>query len=219
MNLWAEESRASQVSRFLGSLVQISLLQTNRTTHSPYTTHTCRMVAPVLGHQMESRGGRGLLQPVGDSDDEELLPGRLPPVPVSVRQTSRRKESIRHHHHPKPPLTPNTGVPPSMPQTLPNPLLPSAPASPPTPAPSPTPHQRSTAWNNPAEDHEDSVLRDASFAFSRLSIGGKESWLASIVDTFDTHLLNYVHQLVSPRLKKDPFQTLPNELCFRVCRT
>ena len=166
---------------------------------------------------MESSSERGQSRPLSDSDDEGLPTNRLPPVPVAVRQTSRRKESMRHHQHPKPPLTPNTGVPPSMPQAIPNPLLPSAPASPPTPAPSPTPHHRSATWNHPNDDQEDSVLRDASYAFSRLTIGGKETWLASIVDTFDTHLLNYVHQLVSPRLKKDPFQTLPNELCFRVC--
>lgn len=168
---------------------------------------------------MNSRGGRGHLpQSLIDSDDEVFTPGHLPPAPVSARQTSRRKDSMRHPH-PKPPLTPNTGVAPSMPQTIPNPLLPSAPASPPTPAPSPTPHQRQATWSNFSEDHQDSILHDASFAFSRLSIGGKEAWLAAIVDTFDNHLLSYVHQLVSPRLKKDPFRTLPNELCFRVYGT
>lgn len=54
--------------------------------------------------------------------------------------------------------------------------------------------------------------------FTRLSTLEKESFLAAIVDNFDNHLLSYLHQLVSPRLKKDPFTTLPNELCFRVGR-
>lgn len=32
----------------------------------------------------------------------------------------------------------------------------------------------------------------------------------------DSNLLSFVHQLVSPRLKKDPFEHLPDELCLRV---
>ena len=140
-----------------------------------------------------------------------------PPGPVAIGSpSSRRKNSVRHsHQHPKPPPTPNT-APASMPQPMPNPLLPSAPASPPTPAPSPTPHQRVPTWNIPSEDIEDSILRDARLVFSRLSISDKETWLASMLDTCDNHLLSYVHQLVSPRLKKDPFLFLPNEICFKV---
>ena len=166
---------------------------------------------------MESRDGRSqLLQPLIDSDEEIFATGaRVQPTPVSVRHTTRRKESIRHSH-PKPPLTPNTGIPPSMPQAIPNPLLPSAPASPPTPAPSPTPHQRATSWTSTTEHLEENILQDARVVFSRLSILEKEGFLAAIVDTCDNHLLSYLHQLVSPRLKKDPFTTLPNELCFRV---
>lgn len=164
---------------------------------------------------MEQRSSRGHLQSSAmDSDDEIYANSRLPLAPVTNRQTSRRKDVMRHSH-PKPPLTPNTGVPSSMS----NPLLPSAPASPPTPAPSPTPQSRTPMWRSPAEDHYDSIVRDASLTFSRMSVHAKEAWLAAVVDTFDNHLLNYVHQLVSPRLKKDPFRTLPNELCFKVAMT
>ena len=165
---------------------------------------------------MEQRGGRGHIRPSSmDSDEEVYTAGRLPSV--AVRQPSRRKDPMRHSH-PKPPLTPNTGVPPSsMPQPVPNPLLPSAPASPPTPAPSPTPQSRIPLWNDTTEDYHDPILRDPRLFFSKLSLSAKEAWLAAIVDTFDNHLLNYVNQLVSPRLKKDPFTTLPNELCFKVC--
>ena len=166
---------------------------------------------------MESRGGRGqLLQPLHDSDEELFNSnGRAQPTPVSVRHTSRRKESIRHSH-PKPPLTPNTGLPSSMPQAIPHPLLPSAPASPPTPAPSPTPHQRQTTWTHEPEPLEDSSLHGIQHIFNQLNVLGKEAFLATIVDNCDNHLLSYLHQLVSPRLKKDPFKALPNELCFRV---
>ena len=65
-------------------------------------------------------------------------------------------------------------------------------------------------------DDTDATLAELNMAFSRMSVKAKEYWLTGIVEGFDNHLLNYVHQLVSPRLKKDPFQTLPNELCFKV---
>ena len=171
-----------------------------------------------VAYTMKQPGGRAhLRQPSIDSDDEAYTStsNRLSPAAVTAKQVSRRKESVRHSH-PRPPLTPNTTASTSMPQPIPNPLLPSAPASPPTPAPSPTPHQRAPAWGSPTEDIEDSILRDARLVFSRLNVSAKETWLASILDNCDNHLLSYVHQLVSPRLKKDPFRTLPNELCFKV---
>jgi hypothetical protein len=165
---------------------------------------------------MEPRSGRShLLQPV--DSDEELFQSRQGPAQVTVGQPPR-KTSLRHSH-PRPPPTPNTGLPSAMSQPGPNPLLPSAPASPPTPAPSPTPHQRASSWIEPNEAIEDSILRDARLVFGRLDIASKESWLASIVDSCDNHLLSFLHQLVSPRLKKDPFRTLPNELCFKVSWT
>lgn len=137
---------------------------------------------------------------------------RRPSVPVGLgHRLSRRKDSVQH---PKPPLTPNSST---IPHTMSNPLLPSAPASPPTPAPSPTPHQRSpTSWNLTFEDPEDLVLEEARQRFIELDIRRKENWLRSLVDACDNHSLSFLHRIVSPRLKKDPFKALPNELCFRV---
>ncbi len=147
-----------------------------------------------------------------DSDHNMSMHKRRPSVPVGLgHRPSRRKDSVQH---PKPPLTPNSS---SLPQTMANPLLPSAPASPPTPAPSPTPHQRSpTSWNLTFEDAEDPVLEEARQRFIGLEIRQKESWLRSLVEACDNHSLSFLHQIVSPRLKKDPFKALPNELCFRV---
>ena len=139
---------------------------------------------------------------------------RKPPSPVTIgHRTSRRKDSVQH---PKPPLTPNTSVPASMPQAIPNPLLPSAPASPPTPAPSPTPQQQVPMWHTANDDDDDRTLRDALVVFSHLDTAAKAKWLASIVDTCDNHSLSFLHRVVSPRLKKDPFKVLPNEICFKV---
>lgn len=149
-----------------------------------------------------------------DLDNEPTILAKPPPAPVAVgARSSRRKDSMQHAH-PRPPLTPNT----SIPQSIPNPLLPSAPASPPTPAPSPTPHQRAPTWSTPPDEIEDHVLREARLIFSHLSIAAKESWLASIVDNCDNHILSFLHHLINPRLKKDPFCMLPNELCFKVRR-
>ncbi|KAL9613324.1 MAG: hypothetical protein Q9167_002146 [Letrouitia subvulpina] len=103
-----------------------------------------------------------------------------------------------------------------MPQVVSNPLLPSAPASPPTPAPSPTPQQRPPSWREPNEGLEDPILRDARLIFNTLDIVAKEAWLTSLVDVCDNQTLSFLHHLVSPKLKKDPFSFLPDELCLRV---
>ncbi len=158
-----------------------------------------------------------LLSTTFDLDCGTATPVKPPPVPVAVdHRNSRRKDSMQHVH-PRTPLTPNAALSSSMPQVIPSALLPSAPASPPTPAPSPTPHHRTPTWRSPPEFLEDPVLKEARSIFSQLNVAAKESWLASIVDTCDNNILSFLHQLVSPRLKKDPFRVLPNELCFRVC--
>ena len=151
-----------------------------------------------------------------DSDHEMSLHARRPSAPVALGHHLSRKRDSMHRSHPKPPLTPNTSSLP--PQNMANPLLPSAPASPPTPAPSPTPHQQSpTSWHLAAGDMvEDPILEEARNIFAGLNITAKETWLRSLVDLCDNHALSLLHQIVSPRLKKDPFKVLPNELCFKV---
>lgn len=94
-------------------------------------------------------------------------------------------------------------------------ILPSAPASPPTPAPSPTPYQRAPSWTS-AGENEDAFLRDAREHFSNLNAAGRERYLAELLNMCDSQLLSFVHHFVSPRLKKDPFEHLPDELCLRV---
>lgn len=98
---------------------------------------------------------------------------------------------------------------------LPLNILASAPASPPTPAPSPTPYQRAPSWTS-AGENEDAFLRDARGHFSNLNAAERERYLAELLNMCDSHLLSFVHNFVSPRLKKDPFEHLPDELCLRV---
>ncbi|KAL8814918.1 MAG: hypothetical protein Q9223_005908 [Gallowayella weberi] len=150
-----------------------------------------------------------------DSENERATFSRIPAL---GHRSTRRKGPGQHVHsvHPNPPLTPNAAPPAAMPQAIPNPLLPSAPASPPTPAPSPTPHGRSAQWHEAREDIEDPILRDARLIFTGLDMVSREKWLTSLVDMCDSQTLGFLHRLVSPRLKKDPFKVLPDELCLRV---
>lgn len=115
---------------------------------------------------------------------------------------------------------------PSRPRPLPTPtrqvvsplqnLLPSAPASPPTPAPSPTPQMnRLPTWATAGES-EDTFLRDVRPHFSRLDPAEKQRFLAEVLNLCDSQHLSFVMNYVSPRLKKDPFKSLPHELCLRV---
>jgi F-box and WD-40 domain protein CDC4 len=99
---------------------------------------------------------------------------------------------------------------------LPANLLPSAPASPPTPAPSPTPHQRPPNWHT-TEDEESNFLLSLRIHFSTLSNARKQKLLEGLLDVCDSQQLSFVSSYVGPRLRKDPFQVFPNELCLRVC--
>ncbi|KAI4253495.1 MAG: hypothetical protein LQ352_003663 [Teloschistes flavicans] len=148
-----------------------------------------------------------------DSDNERPSYTR---ATVALGHRSSRRRTSNQHSHPKPPLTPNAALPSTMPQPISNPLLASAPASPPTPAPSPTPHSRPPAWHGPSDDVEDPILRDAKLVLATTSTTAKEAWLTSLVNGFDNHTLSFLHRLVSPRLKKDPFKALPDELCLKV---
>ncbi|KAI4205537.1 MAG: hypothetical protein LQ350_000316 [Teloschistes chrysophthalmus] len=157
---------------------------------------------------------RSTRPPSLDSDNEP--PSYSRPTPGLAGHRSSRRKTSNQHSHPKPPLTPNAALQSTMPQPISNPLLASAPASPPTPAPSPTPHQRPAAWHAPTEEMEDPILRDARLVLASATTEAKEAWLTSLVDGFDNQTLSFLHRLVSPRLKKDPFKALPDELCLKV---
>ena len=131
-------------------------------------------------------------------------------IPSNTARSSRSRNSISHPL-PKPLTTQNRNN-----ASIPHNLLPSAPASPPTPAPSPTPFQRAPSWTS-AGENEDSFLRDARVHFSMLNTAERQRYLGELLNMCDSQILSFVHHFVSPRLKKDPFAYLPNELCLRVC--
>ena len=131
--------------------------------------------------------------------------------PLSGASSVARPQDALTTSHPRPLPTPAR----AMVSPLQN-LLPSAPASPPTPAPSPTPQiHRLPTWST-ANENEDTFLRDARPHFSKLDPQERQRFLAEILNLCDSQQLSFVLNYVSPRLKKDPFNTLPNELCLRV---
>jgi F-box and WD-40 domain protein CDC4 len=122
----------------------------------------------------------------------------------------------------------------SNPNVIPGNLLPSAPASPPTPAPSPTPGRHIPSWStatapyldlNMAEDLDldgvgafmaDRRFRNIKTVFSEMDHDERMTILTELLADCDGKLLGYVANFVAPRLKRDPFGVLPNELCLRV---
>ncbi|EMC99388.1 hypothetical protein BAUCODRAFT_58648, partial [Baudoinia panamericana UAMH 10762] len=129
---------------------------------------------------------------------------------------------------------------PANPNVIPGNTLPSAPASPPTPAPSPTPGQRAPDWStaDPNEDIGDldlegpqrsdrtstaSSARGYGFGyrhmramFADMDNDERQRMLAELLNMCDGKLLGFVANFVGPRLKRDPFSVLPNELCLRI---
>ena len=95
-------------------------------------------------------------------------------------------------------------------------LPPSAPASPPTPAPSPSPQYRLTDWSTADEEEEESI-RECRRVFKVASDDQRKRILSELLNMCDNRQLTFVHEFVCPRLKKDPFAVLPNEICLRVC--
>ncbi|KAK5077951.1 hypothetical protein LTS08_003207 [Lithohypha guttulata] len=133
------------------------------------------------------------------SDSDYQLPAPHPPPTTKSRPSTSGSRRISTAVHPVLPIN----------------MLPSAPASPPTPAPSPTPFQRQLSWAEAGPD-EDAVLRDTRHHFLRLNDSQRQRFLAEVLNMCTSNQLSFVSQFVSPRLKKDPFEHLPDELCLRV---
>jgi F-box and WD-40 domain protein CDC4 len=148
-----------------------------------------------------------------DVDEVQSRRASLMAFKSSTSSRAARRPGQDSITHPQPRAIPMPSRPPTSP--LHNTLPPSAPASPPTPAPSPTPHQRAPSWTN-AGENEDAFLRDARSRFSCLDSAERQRFLAEMLNLCDIQQLSFVQNFVSPRLKKDPFKSLPDELCLRV---
>lgn len=141
------------------------------------------------------------------AEDGRCTPSPIPQSPTLSRHSASMRPSSAHRS--KHLSTPNKSVP------LLHNLPPSAP-SPPTPAPSPTPHQRVHSWQAELSDDGDYFLRETKSHFSLLGRAEREAVLTELLNLCDNQLLGFVHEFVSPKLRKDPFKNLPTELCLRV---
>ena len=54
------------------------------------------------------------------------------------------------------------------------------------------------------------------YIFLEASEGQKRRLLTEMLNLCNNRHLTFVHDIVCPRLKKDPFTTLPDEICLRV---
>ncbi|KAF1812715.1 WD40 repeat-like protein [Eremomyces bilateralis CBS 781.70] len=141
-----------------------------------------------------------------DSEDDmtDLLSSASPPG----RLKRSRNTNTRLPHPIHTPSSPTSS-------TIPPSLLASAPTSPPTPAPSPTPTQRAPDWRTAAE-HENANFSNIRMLFTDMGDPEKQRLLAELLNMCNSKQLVFVHEFVSPLLKKDPFTTLPDELCIKI---
>ena len=90
-----------------------------------------------------------------------------------------------------------------------------SPPPPPTPAASPGPSHIQPDWSDAADD-EDFFLAKVRQHFKNCTGPQRTRVLADLLNLCTSQQLSFVHQFVSPLLKKDPFTSLPDELCLRV---
>jgi F-box and WD-40 domain protein CDC4 len=86
---------------------------------------------------------------------------------------------------------------------------------PPTPAESPRPDRVQPDWST-AGDEEDVQLANMRAHFINLKPAERTRLLGEMLNVCTSQELSFVAQFVSPLLKKDPFTSLPDELCLRV---
>ncbi|KAI1334168.1 WD40-repeat-containing domain protein [Xylariaceae sp. FL0016] len=138
---------------------------------------------------------------------EELSLDTATAGPVIVNQRMDKMAQPR----PRGPPTPSMSTPaPDFDQTLTG-----SPPPPPTPAASPGPTHAQPDWSDAADD-EDFFLAHVRQHFKNCSGPHRNRILADLLNMCTTQQLSFVHQFVSPLLKKDPFTSLPDELCLRI---
>jgi F-box and WD-40 domain protein CDC4 len=153
---------------------------------------------------------------VFNNEDGELSPTRatltLNTNTNSVRLPQRVEKVVQSR--PRGPPTPNMTTPSADPDS---PTHSSHdPPPPPTPAASPGPDHPQPDWSD-AGDQEDFFLAKVRHYFKNRSHAERTRILADLLNLCTSQQLSFVRQYVDPLLKKDPFTSLPNEICLRVC--
>jgi F-box and WD-40 domain protein CDC4 len=147
------------------------------------------------------------------SDDGELSPTRatLTLNTTNHVQMPQRVEKIVQSR-PRGPPTPNMTTPadPDSPTHSSH-----DPPPPPTPAASPGPDHTQPDWSD-AGDQEDFFLSQIRQYFKNRTHSERTRILGDLLNLCTSQQLSFVRQYVDPLLKKDPFTSLPNEICLRV---
>ncbi|CAG8973018.1 hypothetical protein HYALB_00007867 [Hymenoscyphus albidus] len=129
----------------------------------------------------------------------------------SARLSSRVEKIVQSR--PRGPPTPNMTTPSADPDS---PAHSSHdPPPPPTPAASPGPDRPQPDWSG-AGDQEDLFLSKVRQYFKNRSPPEQTRFLADLLNLCTSQQLSFVRQYVDPLLKKDPFTSLPNEICLRI---
>jgi F-box and WD-40 domain protein CDC4 len=89
------------------------------------------------------------------------------------------------------------------------------PPPPPTPAASPGPDNMRPDWSE-AGEQEDIFLAQIRQYFKQRSGPERLRILGDLLNLCTSQQLSFVSQYVTPLLKRDPFTSLPDELCLRV---
>lgn len=130
---------------------------------------------------------------------------------TNVRLQSRVDKVVQSR--PRGPPTPNMTTPSADPDS---PTHSSHdPPPPPTPAASPGPDHPQPDWKD-AGDQEDYFLSKIRSHFKVASSAERHRILADLLNLCTSQQLSFVRQYVDPLLKKDPFTSLPNEICLRI---
>lgn len=132
--------------------------------------------------------------------------------PLHDRCSDKLPQPQRQQRHVRGPPTPSMPTPVAVFDQQ----LTGSPPPPPTPAASPGPTECQPDWSGAADD-EDFFLAKVRQHFKNCSGPQRTRVLADLLNLCTSQQLSFVHQFVSPLLKKDPFTSLPDELCLRVC--
>lgn len=148
-------------------------------------------------------------------DDGDVSPTRatltLNTYTNNVRSSSRLDKVAQAR--PRGPPTPNMTTPSADPDS---PTHSSHdPPPPPTPAASPGPDHPQPDWSD-AGDQEDFFLAKIRRHFKDASPPERMRILGDLLNLCTSQQLSFVRQYVDPLLKKDPFTSLPNEICLRI---
>lgn len=148
------------------------------------------------------------------NDDSDLSPTRAT-LTLNTSTNARLQRPVDKivQTRPRGPPTPNMTTPSADPDS---PTHSSHdPPPPPTPAASPGPDHPQPDWSD-AGDQEDYFLAKIRHHFKDSSPPERMRILADLLNLCTSQQLSFVRQYVDPLLKKDPFTSLPNEICLRI---